>query len=171
MARAPAAGQQVEPVGQSLGDALDAHHARPGGGQLDGQRDPVQALADGGHGRGVVVGYGEVRPRRPGPVGEQPGRLGSVQGADAQRPSSLGHGKAGHPPDHLARLPRAAGGRWPDSTRRPQLRTSASARAAAADEHVLAVVQHDQGVPFGELGGERLGVGLVGRPPGHPWRP
>ena len=89
--RARPCGQEVETVGQGLGDPLHAHHAHPGGGQLDGKGDAVQVRTDGRHRRGVVVGYGEVRAHRPGPVGEQAGRLGSVKGRYAQASSSLRH--------------------------------------------------------------------------------
>jgi hypothetical protein len=42
-----------------------------GGGQLDRQRQPVQPPAEGGDGRRVVRGEGEVGPRRLGPRDEE----------------------------------------------------------------------------------------------------
>ena len=48
--------QQVEPVVEAARDLLHGERLRPGGGQLDGQRQPVEGLADVvDDGRGVRV--------------------------------------------------------------------------------------------------------------------
>jgi hypothetical protein len=56
------------------------HGAQTHRGQLEGQGEPVQAPADRGHGGGVRIGQGEVRPHRPGTPDEQ------VDGLTTNRP-------------------------------------------------------------------------------------
>jgi hypothetical protein len=53
-------GEQVIPVGQALGDLLRGQRPQPDGGQLDGQRQAVQAVADLHH--GVLVADGQLEP-------------------------------------------------------------------------------------------------------------
>src|SRR5207302_6670031 len=50
-----AAGEQAEAITQAIEDTLRAQGPDPSGGQFDGQRDTVQANADGGDGRGVAT--------------------------------------------------------------------------------------------------------------------
>ncbi|MGH3837350.1 MAG: hypothetical protein ACRDSF_16860 [Pseudonocardiaceae bacterium] len=71
--RGPApAGEEAEPVVEGRGDPSRGHHANPGGGQLDGQGQTVEAPADLPHYLGVVALYGESRPHEGGPLHEQP---------------------------------------------------------------------------------------------------
>ena len=56
--------QALENLGQRQG-------AHPRGGQLDRQRQPIEARADFGHDCGVVVGDDEFRPSMASPIGEQ----------------------------------------------------------------------------------------------------
>ena len=58
--------QEVETVGQGLGDPLHAHHAHPGGGQLDGKGDAVQReqmAATAGALPSVMAKFGEAPAR------------------------------------------------------------------------------------------------------------
>ena len=59
---ARAAGQQAEAVVQAVEDLGQRQRAHPRGRELDGERHAVEPLADLRHGRGVVVGDGEVGP-------------------------------------------------------------------------------------------------------------
>ncbi len=59
------AGQQRQPALQPRQQRRRREDGAARGGQLDRQRQPVQADADGGDARGVVVSEGEVGPRRP----------------------------------------------------------------------------------------------------------
>ena len=61
------AGQQPEPVMQAIEDLGQRQGAHPRGGQLDRQRQSVEATANFRHRRGIVVGDGEIRAARGGP--------------------------------------------------------------------------------------------------------
>ena len=103
-----------------------------GRGQLDGQRDSVEANADLGQGGRVGVGEGPVGHQGPAAVDEQPGRLVLQQRLDGEgRPSWRRGRQRRHPPEHLAgdaqRLP--AGG---EPHRSGQARRRASTRAELA---------------------------------------
>ena len=77
-------GQQGEALlepGQDLGGR---QHLGPGGGQLDGQGQPVEPGRDLGHRRGVLCRQPELRPRRLGPLHEQRRRLLGAQRRDDQ---------------------------------------------------------------------------------------
>ena len=56
---------------QAVEDLGQRQRPHPCCGQLDRQRQPVEARADFGHDCGVVVGDGEVGPSAAGAVGEQ----------------------------------------------------------------------------------------------------
>ena len=72
--RAIAAGQQTEAIGQPRRDLLDRQRAHARGGQLERERNAVEALADAGDRRRVVVGDRERRLRRQRALDEQPRR-------------------------------------------------------------------------------------------------
>ena len=74
--------QAVENLAQRQG-------AHPRRGELDRQRQPIEARADFGHDCGVVVGDDEFRPSMASPVGEQ------FDGFIAKR-------QRWHPPTHFA---------------------------------------------------------------------
>ena len=65
-ARPPAPGQQAEHVVEAIGDLGRAQRARPGRGELDGQRDAVEAAADPRDGLASRGGSRRRRPPRPG---------------------------------------------------------------------------------------------------------
>ena len=66
-----AALQQPEAVRQLVGEIAECHRTDPSGGQLDGQRKAVQAVADRGDHRQVGVRRRERGVRRCGPLAEQ----------------------------------------------------------------------------------------------------
>jgi hypothetical protein len=73
------ADEQRQPPRQPGQQRARRQQANPRRRQLDGQRQPVEAGADGGHGRRVGLGEAEIRARRPGAFGEQADRLISCQ--------------------------------------------------------------------------------------------
>lgn len=68
---AVAAAQQRETLIEAALDVLHAHGPHPGGSKFDGQRQPVQGVAEPGHDRHIQPHRGS---HRPGPGGEQLGR-------------------------------------------------------------------------------------------------
>ena len=116
----------------------------PRRGQLDRQRDAVQALADLQDGRGVGRGECKARRGRGCPLDEQPDGfvLGQRLRAEADG-ADIGQGQGRHAEGHFAGDPQrfAAGGQ--DG----QLRAGLQQRicqAGAGLDHVLAVVQDQQ---------------------------
>jgi hypothetical protein len=95
---APAGGQDGEPIVQPVSQLRHAEGADTGRGQLQGERDPVQAAADFGDGGGVVGAEAEPRCGRGGALDEklhgaegaqvagQSGRGGRVQWRDGPQP-------------------------------------------------------------------------------------
>ncbi len=97
-----AAGEDAEGVVETVEDALRIEHAAPGGGQLDGQWDAVEPVAQLGDDRPIVDGEVEVGSSPTGPVAEQAdgvelrqcldggggGPIGKAQRWDAPRPLS-----------------------------------------------------------------------------------
>ena len=147
------AGQQPEPVMQAVEDFGQRQRAHPCGGELDRQRQPIEARADFGHDCGVVVGDGEIGASVASPVGEQ------FDGFVAKR-------QRRHPPAHLAghtdRL--TAGGQQRQSRSGAEQRID---QRRTGVEQVLAVVQHHQHLPVGDKTGQGVhggAAGLVGQP-------
>jgi hypothetical protein len=117
----PAAGQQRQPLLQPGEEGGGRQDLDPGGGELDGQRQPVEPAADVGDGRGVGLREGEVGPDRLRAVDEEADGLDRPQlrqrlvrtgVGDRQRPD-LDHPFAGEPQRGTAggkrRHPGAAG--------------------------------------------------------------
>ena len=111
------AGEQAEPVVEPGGDLRDRERPGAGGGQLDGERQPVEPGADVGDDAVGVVG--EVRAARR-PPGRGPGR-----GARRRRRASGGTGQMVSPP---TRSP----SRLVARSRRPGQRRSRSSATSAA---------------------------------------
>jgi hypothetical protein len=155
------AGEQAEPVLEPVQDLLGREHPDPGGGQLDGQRDPVEAGADLGHDGGGGVRHGEVRPGLHGPVDEEPHRVVAAQRFHRAGVALEGQRQGRDPPGHLATDPEGlpAGGHDGNAGTGPQDRL---AHRRAGVEDVLAVVQDHQEIPGGQMGGEALGGGAPG---------
>ena len=68
---AGAAGQQAQPVGQARQEGGRGEGPHPGGGELDGQRQPVEAADDLGHRRRVLGASGRRPDRPPAPAGRR----------------------------------------------------------------------------------------------------
>jgi hypothetical protein len=157
----------VEAVTETIGDLLGRQHSSAGGRQLDGQRDAVEASADLGHGRSVVVGHPEVRANPRGTVDEQPDRLALGPRLDA---GSFGawQPQGWDPPDGLAVDPQwlAAGCHHPHGRAATQQQSS---QGGACRHLMFAVVQDEENAPGCELTHQRLGQTL-GRYFPHPHR-
>ena len=69
--RADGAAQQREPVIEAVGDLPDAQRGYPRGGQLQRQRDAIQAKADGTQRGDIGRSDHQARPGGAGPVGKQ----------------------------------------------------------------------------------------------------
>ena len=68
-------GEQTETLVEAVGEAGERQRAQPGGGELDGQRQPVQPLADRHHQRDGRLIERQAGALRPGPVHEQRDRI------------------------------------------------------------------------------------------------
>ena len=120
--------QQGQPAPQAGQQRRRREERHPGRGQLHRQGQPVQAVAQLRHRRGVLVGDGEVGPRATGPGDEQrhrlvlrqPGRLGRCAGSGS---ASGGTGRRCSP-----RTP--SGARLVASTDKPGHAASRSATSA-----------------------------------------
>ena len=78
----PAAGQQPEPVAQALEDLADGQDRHARRGQLDGQRDAVETLADLGHDRRIGGRQLEPGATAIGALGEESHRVRGGQGLE-----------------------------------------------------------------------------------------
>ena len=141
-------GQQPEPLIKPGADLRYRQRAQPRRGELDGQRDPVQAHADRRHRRGIGIIKGEALPVHRGVLGEQLHRLESGQprgvgetgGRDSQRrnPEDM-------LPADAQRLP--AG----DQQARPRAGPyHGVGQLRGRAKHVLGVVEDDQQVPVAD---------------------
>ena len=61
-------GEQTEALVEAVVQGAKRQRAQPGGGKLDGQRQPVQPSADRHHQRGGLLVHRQVGALRPGPV-------------------------------------------------------------------------------------------------------
>ena len=123
--------QQRQALLQALEQRLRWQHLDEGGGQFNGQRQPIEARADLGHGRGVGSGHREVGFHRLRPLDEEAHRLVLAQGLHrrqvGQDPAAEAAGA-----DTRARRRRASGVRLVASTFTPGARASRSATTEAA---------------------------------------
>ena len=148
--------------------AGQGQRAQPGGGQLDGQRHPVQPPADRHHQLGGLPADGKLDTLRSGPLNEQRDRIGRLRRPGVRIAGSRKRQRR-HPVNGLSadaeRL--AAGGQQMHPRAAPQ--DQLSGLGAGADQ-VLAVVEHDQDVQGGQRIQQGLGDGPAGLP-GDPQRP
>ena len=122
-------------------DLLRGHDAEPGGGQLDGQRQPIDPVANLGDGRvGLLRGH-ELGLPLPRPLDEQ--AVGVLMSQRLQPPDSL--------PLNAQRL--AAGGHDPDVRARLEQGRRQLGRLI---DHVLAVVEHEEQVAVDEVAAQRF---------------
>ena len=151
-------GEQGRVVVEPVEDLLGRQHPGPGRGQLDGQRQPVQAAAQFRHRAGFPVVEGEARVVGAGTLPEQ--LDGGRDRERRHRPGCLAGDAEGLP----------AGREQPQSG---QVRQGPVGELRARVEQMLAVVQHDQGGSVAELLGDgrpdvaARRVGHADRP-GHP---
>ena len=95
LARRPSGlgGGQAQALPEAGEQRLGSQQPDPGRGQFDGQRQPVQAAADGRDVGGVVRGDSETRPDHARLLGEQPHRGGR---RDRVQVGAPGHAKRRH---------------------------------------------------------------------------
>ena len=149
---APRADQQPEPVIKTITHFTGGHRRHPGGGQFDGQWNPVQALTNlddcGGF---VAVDHREARRNALSAFDEQTHR---------RRVDSRCRVQRAHRPNLLVwdSESLAAGGE--DSYSR-RLRKYRFDQVGGGGENVLAIVDHQQPDPALQRGGHRLTYGLT----------
>ena len=142
---------------QAVKDLGQRQRPHPRRGQLDRQRHPIEARANLGHRRGIVIGDGEPGPGMAGPVGEQ------LDGFIGQR-------QRRHPPAHLTRhADRLTARREQRQPRRPTQQSDD--QLGAGIEQMFAVVQHHQHLTVANKP-QRLSIverpGWSGRPSAGP---
>ena len=159
--RPGAASQQRKPVTQAFGELLNGERPGAGGGQLERQGDAVQAPADPGDCRSVLARYGDAGVDGPGALDEQ--AHGVVpQEVRRRRLFVVGGGVQGRQAPHRFRRQAerlATRGQHGEARRGPQERLD---QPGTGVRHVLAVVQHEQGL----AGPQVVGQGLPHRPAG-----
>ena len=140
--------QQAEIITERRRDLGHGEHVDPGGGQLDGERDPVDSLADRGDRRQFVVAESEVGTSQHRPVGEQTHRCAL---ADRRRGRRRRRQLEWTQPEGLL------GGEAEDfPARRQDPHPLAAAQKdlgqlGAGVDDVLAVVEHNQRAPILEV--------------------
>ena len=153
---AAGAGQESEPLAEVGADVGGGHGADAGRGQLDGEGDAVEAAADLDHVLEVVVTHGEAAADGGGPLLEQPQR-GVLGGSHAER-GRVGQGEGAEVLDRLAgHVEGLAGGRQQSDVGRA--REDLLGQVGGGVDHVLAVVEHEQGGAAGEVVDEGVGAG------------
>ncbi len=141
-----AACQQTEAVRQALGDLLHRKRAQARRGELDRQRNAVQAPTDFGHGRGIPVGDAKGRLRRDRALDEQVHRFELHQGLGGDCPAVIGDRERRHRIVRLARdVQRLAAGRQ-DLQTRARLQHLLRELGAGVDQ-VFAIVEDEQQSP------------------------
>jgi hypothetical protein len=151
--RAPPAGQQPEPVLEPVGQLLQRDGPQPPGGQLDGQRNPVQAPAEPDHAVAVGVGDGETGHHRHRALGEQLDRVAGARGPGPPVRHRQRRDRAGVLAGHRQRLP--AGGEHGDDGRPEQ---DVGQHGARVDQ-VLAGVQDQQHSLVAQVLDDRVELG------------
>ena len=154
------AGQQAEAVVQLTQEVPHRQDGRAGGGQLQGQGDPVQPAAQLGHRPRVLGAQREARPGGAGALHEESHRL--VRGQGLRRVRALGRRLQGRrAPDRLTGHPQRLAARGQDAHARAGAQEGVRQRGAGRHE-VLAVVQHQQQALLRQGRRERGRRGLPG---------
>ena len=144
----PPRDEEAEAVGEPARDLLERERLRPGGRELERERQAIQVAADPGRACEHTVVVLETRPRLAGPGQEEPYRLRGAQfrfvcgGRGKPERRHLVVGLAGH----AQRLP--ARGQNPDPRAGGE---EVSSELAAGLAHVLAVVEHEQQVDVAKM--------------------
>ncbi|AQA25610.1 kinase/ LuxR family transcriptional regulator domain protein [Rhodococcus sp. MTM3W5.2] len=148
-------GQQAVAIVQPVQDLFRRHRPQAPRGQLDGQRQPVQPLADPGHRDLVVLGEPELRDRGGRPFGEERHGVAPSQPAPGRAPIRIRNRQRRHPQKGLRsdaeRL--AAGRQDPEVRAAPQQRFG---EPRGRIEYVFTVVQHQQQPSIGEVLRQRV---------------
>jgi hypothetical protein len=153
--RSRAARQQSETLVQLAVDLFERKVPRPRCRQLNGQRDAVQSVADGGERRSVLVGDLKIRAGEQGPIGEQLHRIERRDRGCSMRMRRIRQRKRGH----AVRLLATDAKRFPAAGKNRQERALPQQRVdqlEAVLEQVFTVVEEQQESPVLELPGERL---------------
>jgi hypothetical protein len=116
--------------------------------QLDGQRQAVEAAADGGHGLRVFRGEGEVGPGRRGAGDEQPHRLGPRHLGERHFLATVGQrqGRQGVPV--LAGHPQGSAAR--DQRRQCRAGGQQTGDEGPGVQHLLEIVEHQERPPLAQ---------------------
>ena len=160
-ARRAACGSSVNRSSRCDGDVLriEAGHAR--GGELDGEREPVDAAADLSEEAAGALGVERPARARPGALSEQLNRAARRDLLEAHVRTH--HGQRSKPVGHLAVDPQGLStGR--ENAKPRQSRRQRGGEIGDGGHDVLAVVDHEQHIAFGEPARERVLVGLPTRP-------
>ena len=159
--RAASGREQVERVVEALDDLSRSEDAHPRRRQLDRQRHPVEAVAEGGDGVRVVAAELESGCGLRGPGGEQPHRLRRQRLLRGRSGDQPGEGERGDAPGHLAgNAERLAAGRQHGQVRAAAEQSLGEARDRL--DQVLAVVEQEQLPAIADV----LGEGDLRRPVG-----
>ena len=145
-------GEQLEALAESSDDLVGRHRPEAGGGELDGERDPVEVATDRHHVTDVVDGQLEGVVGEPGAVDEEPDRVEGDGGTGVD--VGVGQRERRDPVDDFAGDTEAlaAGGEHVE-VRAPGEQVAAQ-RGDRFDD-LFAVVEHEQDT----LGADRLGEG------------
>jgi hypothetical protein len=154
-------GQQGQAPLEPGQDLLGGQHLGPGRGQLDGQGQPVEPGRDLGHRRGVLGGQPEPRPHRPGPLDEQPDRLGPAEGVEVREPPRVGQVQRRH--HQLLLAPEGEGGPGGDQHPEPRGGAEKLLDHRAGLGHLLEVVRDLEELAVAEVVAQDLQHGAAGR--------
>ena len=137
--RGPAAArQEPEPVVEAGRDLLDRERPHPRRGELDRERDAVEAATELGHRPGVLVGHAERGHDRPRPLDEQTAGVHRLEVAGGHALAEVGRRQRGDRQDGLA---------------------GHAERLAARDHHADARARPDEGLrQLGALSQDRVAV-------------
>ena len=156
-----AAAQETEAVVEPCRDRSGAQRAEPRGGELERERQAVEAEADAGDVVGVLVVEHEARRRGGRALDEERHRLVVREALRRLRALRIGDVERGDAKHDLARRAQRLSARREDR----QLRRRAEQRVREAGgrrEQVLAVVEHEQQRPPGEEVDHRVHRLLLG---------
>ena len=160
--------QQRQPLLQLVQEGLGRKHLDEGRRQFNGQRQPIESMADLRHRRRICGGHREVRPDRLRPFDEEAHRVVLAQGLNRRQAGQVGHGKR-----RQRKLAFSVG-----MQRRPaggqHLHTGCAGQKIRHDrggiDDVLEVVEDQKEVLSGEHRCQSIGnpTPLLPHPEGHP---
>ena len=157
--RPAAADQEVEAIVQTIGDRGDGEDGDARRGELDGQGQTVEVMAQARDGRRVLEGEHEGRIDRLGALDEEPDRVDRHELRRVDLGIRVRDRQRRHAEDDLARDPEGltAGGQDPHAGAAPEERLRD--RRARVDQ-VLAVVEDEQDLAIAQMLDDELDVRL-----------